>query len=343
MRSMFWRRLLLVLSVLTLALGGIAATTGFGGYQVKLDFTNADGLVEGEWVTINGVNAGQVKKLEVSRASLAVVTVSINSEFAPLRADTKAVIRSTGLLGNKYIDIIPGKGAGELASDSELTIDSTTSPTDLDQINAIFDAPTREKLRLATLQGKIALGGRAQTLNADLMKLRNLAVAAEPLTGVLDEHQKGLDDATVQFDMLTQKLAREDAALHGLVDHGANVFAALDARNRELGGLLAHGDATFNRLDTILAGNEDNLAGFFARQPSALASTNYILDASIPATRAVQPLLPNLFDLVNNMADSTSSRTNTGDPNNPNSDSTWALRAMAVICDTVKPSSANTC
>ena len=343
MRNMFWRRLLLILAVVIVAAGGIAATTGFGDYTLKIDFTNADGLVDGENVTINGVTAGKVQSHEISRTSIAVVTVKIDSQFAPLKADSKALIRSLGLLGNKYLEIIPGKGSGELASGAELTIDSTTSPTDLDQINAIFDSNTREKLKQATLQGQIALGGRARTLNADLMKLRNLAVAAEPLTGVLETHQKQLDDATVQFDMLTQKLAREDAALHGLVDHGANVFAAIQVRDQQLGGLLQHGDATFNRLDTILNGNEDNLAGFFARQPSGLASANYLLDASIPATQNVQPILPNLFDLLFNMADATTSRTNTGDPNQPNSDSTWALRAMAVVCDTVKPSSASTC
>src|SRR5207302_1740451 len=129
---------------------------------------------------------------------------------------------AVGLLGNKYVEVVPGRSTGAaLPSGTELTIDSTTSPTDLDQINAIFDAPTRGKVRQMTLEGKIALGGRAQTLNQDLAQLRNLAVAAEPLTGVIDDHQVALDRATVAFDTLTQKLAREDASLAGLVQHGS--------------------------------------------------------------------------------------------------------------------------
>ena len=110
-------------------------------------------------------------------------------------------------MGNKYVELVPGTGGGSLSSGSELTIQSTTSPTDLDQLNAIFDKPTRDEMRQMTLQGKIALGGRAQTLNTDLEQLRNLAVAAEPVTGVIDTHQVALDRATIAFDTLTQKLA----------------------------------------------------------------------------------------------------------------------------------------
>ncbi len=144
--------------------------------------------------------AGNVQNLEL-KDSVGVLRVSIDPKFAPMHTDTKAIIRSVGLLGNKYLEVLPGPSQGpELKSGTELTIDSTTSPTDLDQINAIFDAPTRDKLKTLTLQGEIALGGRAQTLNTDLRQLRNLAAAAEPVTGIIDTHQVALDRATIAFD-----------------------------------------------------------------------------------------------------------------------------------------------
>ena len=336
-------RLLLFFALLAVAAGALAfgpATT----YTIRMDFTNADGLVQNEDVTIAGVKVGAIKGLQV-RDKVAVVTAEITDrKFVPLHNGTKALIRQLSLLGNKYVEIFPGQAnGGQLRDGAELGVDSTTSPTDLDQINAIFDAPTREKLKAATLQGQIALGGRAQTLNADLLQLRNLAVAAEPVTGILDTHQVALDRATVSFDTLTQKLVREDAALRGLVNHGSSVLAALQAHDTELAGLLQHGDASLTRLDAVLNGNENNLAAFFARQPSTLKATDYNVNSSIPITQATLPLLDPLFELLYNQWDASVGRDGPGDPNNPNSGTQYTLRPLAVICPTVSNEPSKTC
>jgi phospholipid/cholesterol/gamma-HCH transport system substrate-binding protein len=325
------RALVGLLLLLCLA-GTVAAGFGQPDYTLRLDFNNADGVVKGADLNINGVQAGKVDSLEV-KGKVAVVTVSIDSKFAPMHAGAKGLIRSLGLLGHKYVEVIDGKGGGaELKSGTELTTDSTTSPTDLDQINAIFDAPTREKIKTLTNEGAIALGGRAQVLNDDLRQLRNLAVAAEPVTGVLDDSQVALDRATIAFDTFTQELVKEDASVRGFVSHGSSVLGSAGAHSEELAGLIAHGDATFTRLDTALNSNEGNLAGFFVRGPSGLASANYQLDASIPVIKVTQPFLPGLFDLIYNIADSTSGLLGPGDPNNPNSGAINTLRIIAQPC-----------
>lgn len=332
MRKMIFSRPILVLAVVAAAAGTVAFSLGQSGYTLKLDFTNADGVVKGADVSIAGVNAGKVDDLTV-KGTVAVVTVSLDSKFAPVHSGTKAIVRSVGLLGHKYVELVdPNRNGSQVASGTELTIDSTTSPTDLDQINAIFDASTREKLKIMTNQGAIALGGRAQTLNSDLEQLRNLAVAAEPVTGVLDQHQVALDRMTVAFDTFTQKLAIEDASLRAFVEHGSAVLASVNAHDQQLAGLLVHGDSTFTNLNTALTNNTDNLAGFFARGPSGLTTTNYNLDAGIPALTNADLFRPSLFDLIYNMADSTTTRTGTGNPNDPNSGTTYALRALAVPC-----------
>jgi phospholipid/cholesterol/gamma-HCH transport system substrate-binding protein len=339
MRGSLTRRLLLVVAVLGMAVGTVAASQGQAGYHVKFDFSNADGLVEGNDVLIAGVRAGKVGHLGL-HDNVAAVEINLDSQFSPLPAGSKGLIRALGLLGNKYVEIVPGPAGGAaLDAGSEVGVDSTTSPTDLDQVNAIFDQPTREKLREMTLQGAIALGGRAHTLNVDLQQLRNLAVAAEPVTGILDEKQAALDRATVAFDTLTQKLAREDASLAGLVQHGSSLLATLQARDAQLAGLLQHGDNTFTRLDQVLNGNENNLAGFFARQPTMARSSDYSLTAAVPVLQSTQPILPGLFELLYNMADSTTGRSSTGanDPNQLSSSTLFALRALAVVCDTVAP------
>ena len=334
------KRILAVLIILVGAGGLLAFGPGTQNYTVKLDFTNADGLVVGNKVTVAGVDAGSVDGLKL-QGNVAVVSVSLNPQFAPLHGSSRALIRSLGLLGNKYVEIIPGDSkAAEVPTGSEITIDSTTSPTDLDQFNAIFDAPTRDKIKTLTLEGQISLGGRAQVLNRDLAQLRNLAEAAAPFTGVLDDKQVALDRATVAFDTFTQKLVLEDASLRGFIEHGGSVLTAIQQHDTQLAGLLSHGDSTFTRLDSILNGNESSLAGFFARQPSVLKTTDYTVTAGIPVVTAAQPLIQPLDLLFSAMQDASvgiSTGGSTGDPNNANSGAIWALRPMAVVCDTLTP------
>jgi phospholipid/cholesterol/gamma-HCH transport system substrate-binding protein len=326
------RRLSATLLLGMLIVGGFAFGPFSTPYTLKLDFTNIDGVVKGNNVLINGVQAGNVDSLEL-KDSVGVLTVSVDPKFTPLRANTKAIIRSIGLLGNKYVEILPGPASGaELTSGTELGVDSTTSPTDLDQLNAIFDAPTREKVKTLTLQGEIALGGRAQTLNTDLRQLRNLAVAAAPLTGVIDDHQVALDRATIAFDTLTQGLVREDAALRGLVEHGASVFSVLQSNDAALAGLLIHGDHTLTNLDAVLAGNENHFADFMARGPSGLRSTDYSLIAAIPVTGEAKQIIPPLFELLHNMQDGSGGRDGFGNPGDTNSGTQWILRPMTQTC-----------
>src|SRR5207253_9473216 len=136
----------------------------------------------------------------------------------------------------------------------------------------------------------------------------------------------------ITFDTFTQKLVKEDAGLRAFVAHGGSVLSNAGAHGQQLAGLVAHGDATFSRLDQALNGNENNLAGFFVRGPSGIASGNYQLDAGIPVVKATQPILPALFDLLYNVADASSGVVGTGNPNDPNSGTMSALRSISQTC-----------
>ena len=161
------------------------------------------------------------------------------------------------------------------------------------------------------------------------------------MTGIIDTHQVALDRATIAFDTLTQSLVREDAALRGLVEPGASVLSALPGNAPALAGLLVDSDHTFTNLDASLSGNETNLANFFARGPSDLTSTDYTLNAAIPMAKGVQPILPPLFQLLQNIQDSSVGRDGPADPNNPyppnNSGTQDILRVLAVLCPQANP------
>ncbi|MDA0367518.1 MAG: outer membrane lipid asymmetry maintenance protein MlaD [Proteobacteria bacterium] len=82
------------------------------GYEVTATFDRVDGVNAGADVRMSGIKIGTVTKLELeSDTFLAKATMSIDSAVQ-LPKDSSAEITTEGLLGGKYMAIVPG-GADE--------------------------------------------------------------------------------------------------------------------------------------------------------------------------------------------------------------------------------------
>lgn len=86
------------------------------GIALTAEFDRVDGLNPGADVKIGGVKIGSVSDLRIDpRTFQAVVTLRVRSDLA-LPADSSAEVSSEGLLGGKYVSIVPG-GADRLLRD----------------------------------------------------------------------------------------------------------------------------------------------------------------------------------------------------------------------------------
>jgi phospholipid/cholesterol/gamma-HCH transport system substrate-binding protein len=78
------------------------------GYEVKATFDRVDGIGSGADVRMSGIKIGTVTKLELDpQTYLANVTFSISSQYQ-LPTDSSAEVTTDGLLGGKYMAIVPG-------------------------------------------------------------------------------------------------------------------------------------------------------------------------------------------------------------------------------------------
>ncbi len=91
------------------------------GYAVEARFNSIDGLSEGNDVRIGGVRIGSITGTSLDpKAFQAVVGLTIQQDVK-LPTDTVAIIRSDGLLGGKYIKLVPGKSKEVLVPGGQLT------------------------------------------------------------------------------------------------------------------------------------------------------------------------------------------------------------------------------
>jgi len=111
---------------------------GFGqpqGYTVQAEFPNAGGLQGGAAVELAGVEIGRVASVTLTDTYHARVILRILPTIA-LQDDSRAVIKSKGLIGERYVEIAPGKGTIPLSSGG--TIRETEAPVDIQEVITKF-------------------------------------------------------------------------------------------------------------------------------------------------------------------------------------------------------------
>ena len=78
------------------------------GYEVVAKFTRIDGLMRGSDVRLSGVKVGTIKDIHLDPITyLAVIHMTLDPHVT-LPTDSSAEVASEGLLGGKFIALVPG-------------------------------------------------------------------------------------------------------------------------------------------------------------------------------------------------------------------------------------------
>ena len=107
---------------------------GDTGVHLVAVFPTVGGLKDGAQVEIAGVEIGRVKQITLADYR-ARVDMSINPDVA-IQEDAIARIKTKGLLGEKFIDIVPG-GSDIILHEGE-KIRETQKPVDIEELISNF-------------------------------------------------------------------------------------------------------------------------------------------------------------------------------------------------------------
>lgn len=121
---------LICLGYMTIKLGKMELFSN-DGYTLTANFASISGLRTGASVEIAGVPVGKVTGISLTDKYYAKVSLQLNKGVA-ISEDTIASVRTSGLIGDKYIKLSPGGSLDMLSNGQQLT--ETEKAIDIEEL-----------------------------------------------------------------------------------------------------------------------------------------------------------------------------------------------------------------
>jgi len=241
------------------------------GYRLNTSFGEATQLAKEADVRISGVSVGKVKTIDPGPTGRSKAVIEIDSKYAPLPKDSKAILRQKTLLGETYVELTPGtKRKGNMIPENGTLPGSQVSPTvELDEIFRAFPPKTREAFGTWMQTQAVAFKGRGKDLSDTL---GNLAPFAQDTT------------------ILLQALKAQQADVRGVLNNTGTVFNALSARDGQLSSLISNSNTVFR---TTAQRNAD-LQGLFRVLPTFEKESITTLNRLTRFSQSANPLITQL-------------------------------------------------
>jgi ABC-type transporter Mla subunit MlaD len=252
-------------------------------------------LIKHDAVRLNGVRIGQVKGVEAGSDGKAHLDLQLNPG-TELPVDSTVVVRANGLLGARYVQIVPGRSTRTVADGVAIKPAAGVSLTfGVPEALDTFDRATRGRLRTMVDGLGRGLAGHGEDLNVFFRRVSDEVVHAQELfttitdTGavpaLLPSLRAGLAPLDRNRDGLAATIAATPRALQPFVSERGAVRSALDAAPSTLDAAnagLAKGTRLLDSVNAVAVSAQRTLP----YAPRALATTSKLLgEAGTPLKR----------------------------------------------------------
>ena len=253
-------------------------------------FARTNGLQPGAPVSLSGLPIGSVDALRFATepgANDIVVRVRVDADAAPrIRTDTKATIRTLGLLGDKYIELVPGNdptgdaipAGGQIPAANPTDYEALVGESGGDIVSNVVEVTAALKDVLQSIQrGEGLLGAMVRNREFGdqfLAGLQDTIANLRQTTGTLDrmlqdvdkgegvlgkltrdpKAAKSVERSLESLERVTKRLERGRGAMMRLVEdeaYGDRLLAKLDRISDDLAEVsrkLNSGDGTLGKL-----------------------------------------------------------------------------------------------
>ena len=206
------------------------------GYRFQTSFAEAGQLALEADVRISGVPVGKVKTITPDKQTgRAVVVIQLQSRYAPLPSNAKAILRQKTLLGETYVELTPGDPNAEpIAEGGELPSTQVSDTVELDEILRSFDPKTRAAFQDWMQTQAQAITGRGRDLNDALGNLGPFAEDTATIVDILNRQEEAVTQLVSNTGIVFEALTERDGQLRSLIENTNTVFTTTAERDEEL-------------------------------------------------------------------------------------------------------------
>ena len=259
------------------------------GYRFQASFAEATQLAKEADVRISGVPVGKVKTIEPdTKTGRTTAVIELESRYAPVKSDAKAMLRQKTLLGETYVELTPGTPDAEPVAENGTLAQTQVSPTvELDEILRAFDPKTRRAWQTWMQAQAQGIDGYGQDINDALGNLGPFAEDTATLVDILNRQEGGVSRLISNTGVVFEALTERQGQLRSLIRNSNQVFATTASRDEAL-------KEAFVALPTF----EDESRVTLRRLAEFATDTDPLVDQLRPAARELSPTLIDLSALA---------------------------------------------
>jgi len=251
------------------------------GYRVQVGFPEATSLGLEADVRVAGVSVGKLRKKELDPSgNRTLVDLEIDRKFAPLKVDTKAILRQKSLLGETYVELTPGSSEKTIPEGGRLPNGSIKPTVELDEIFRALDPQTRAAFRNWQQDLAVGIEGRGRDFNDALGTLPGFAHDGADVLEVLDAQEGAVSRLVKNTGVTFGALTENEQQLSNLITSASRVFDATASQQDNLA-------ETIRILPTFL----DESKATVERLQTFSANTQPLIEDLRPVARELQPTL----------------------------------------------------
>jgi phospholipid/cholesterol/gamma-HCH transport system substrate-binding protein len=230
---------------------------GDQGRSFVISFYSVNGLNKGSSVTMSGVKIGKVEKIEI-RDDQVYVYVYIQDKDIHIRKKSTFTISTAGLMGEKYIEIMPTRDyASPYVNEGEVV--AGTDPTRMDELfeqgNVLI-----KKLQELTASAKDIIGDPELKENTRMI-FRNARAASDQMNEIIASVRNKSDSIVENLDGILQKVDNEisqnrdeiRAMIANFKDFSSRLSDITQDSREDFKEIIVNVRKTTERLDSMIA------------------------------------------------------------------------------------------
>ncbi|HEU5248953.1 MAG TPA: MlaD family protein [Thermoanaerobaculia bacterium] len=180
--------------------------------RVTVQFKDVAGLDEKTAVRVAGVRVGRVTKIRLTESGRALVDVELDREVA-LRQGASASVESLGLLGEKYVELVPGPFGAPPLPDNAVIVGGV--PVSFDEITKLA-RDIGVDVKEITRSLKESIGGPAGEQRLENI-VENMRAISEQVRAMVESNRAGVDATVANFREFSQAMNELVARVDSLV------------------------------------------------------------------------------------------------------------------------------